>query len=291
MMIHMKLVLLILILAVVLQFLELRRFRITTYEITSKKLKEPCEILFLSDLHGKIFGGRLIRNLRKLSPDYILVGGDVISKKNPKEMVYMPEFLQQLTEIAPVFYGFGNHETTIEGVLSHEMPDYDRLWNEYSEKVKNAGIKVIRNDSIQLRTDITAAFLELPESFYRKFETVDMTDEDIRSLIVDTPDEQETFQILLAHNPAYSEHYCCLNPDLILSGHTHGGLIRFPFVGSLISTELTFNPKYDGGRYRLTKENGEECMLIVSKGLGTHSYPIRIMDRAEAVRVILRPEN
>ncbi|MGN0170194.1 MAG: metallophosphoesterase [Lachnospiraceae bacterium] len=287
----MKVVLFCVIVAGLLQLVELRRFRITTYCVTSPKVNAPCEILFLSDLHGKTYNGRLIKRLSKLSPDYILVGGDVVSKKKPNEMSTMPEFLKQLTEIAPVFYGFGNHETTIDKVISQESPACGKLWAEYLSHISQYGIRIERNTVQELRDDIVLCSLELPEHYFKKFKTTEATQEDILNLFPDLPKEEKRFQILMAHNPAFSEQYLCLSPNLILSGHTHGGLVRFPLVGSLISVELTWNPKYDGGRYRLLGNNGEDCTLIVSKGLGNHSLPIRILDRAEAVRILLKPDH
>lgn len=286
----MKLILIILIAAVVLQYVELQRFRITTYCLTSNKLKEPCEILFLSDLHGKTFGDRLLLRLQKLSPDLILIGGDVVSKKHPHELDYMPDFLCKLRQIAPVYYGFGNHETSIDVRLSQEMPTYGQMWEEYLAKVKEAQIPILRNEQCSLRKDLELVSLELPREYFIKFEKPSLQEEEVKNLLPDLTSKDDRFRILLAHNPAYGDTYTCLDPDLILSGHTHGGLVRFPFVGSLISTELTFNPKYDGGRYTLKDQKGKESTMIVSKGLGTHTYHIRILDRAEAVRIILKPE-
>ncbi|MCR5374499.1 MAG: hypothetical protein K6E39_03890, partial [Lachnospiraceae bacterium] len=77
-----------------------------------------------------------------------------------------------------------------------------------------------------------------------------------------------------------------LNPDLILCGHTHGGLVRIPFIGAIISPELELFPKYSGGMYDIVNE-GRSTKLIVSKGLGTHGFHIRVHDMAEIVEIRL----
>ena len=66
--------------------------------------------------------------------------------------------------------------------------------------------------------------------------------------------------------------------DISVCGHTHGVLVRIPGFGSVISPQLTPFPKYDGGFYQVNGKN-----ICVSKGLGTHTFHIRIFDRAEVV--------
>ena len=61
-------------------------------------------------------------------------------------------------------------------------------------------------------------------------------------------------------------------------GHVHGGLMRLPFLGGVISPRLILFPKYDGGRF----EHGNSVMLL-SRGLGTHTLPIRIFNPGELV--------
>ena len=66
--------------------------------------------------------------------------------------------------------------------------------------------------------------------------------------------------------------------DIILSGHIHGGVIRIPFIGGVISPQFRLFPKFSG-EY---KKQGNTSM-IVSKGLGTHTIKVRFMNPAEIV--------
>ena len=66
---------------------ELRTFRIRTYRIFSHKLKgiQKKRIVFLSDLHNCSYGknnGRLLAAVRRSRPDLILIGGDMLVRKN-----------------------------------------------------------------------------------------------------------------------------------------------------------------------------------------------------------------
>ena len=98
------------------------------------------------------------------------------------------------------------------------------------------------------------------------------------------PVREGEYGILLAHNPAYFEAYASWGADLTLSGHVHGGIMRLPWLGGVLSTSLTLFPKYDGGEFC----RGERRM-IVSRGLGSHTVPIRIFNPAELVVVELVP--
>ena len=94
-----------------------------------------------------------------------------------------------------------------------------------------------------------------------------------------------SYQILLAHNPAYVEAYRKWGADLILSGHLHGGIVRIPGIGGVIAPDLTLFPKYSGDIYRK-----EDATVVVSKGLGAHSVPIRLLNPAEMVVLVLNED-
>ena len=86
------------------------------------------------------------------------------------------------------------------------------------------------------------------------------------------------YQILLAHNPAYVPVYKEWGADLILSGHLHGGVMRIPGIGGVIGPDFTIFPKYSGDIYR-----EGDATIVVSKGLGVHSIPVRLFNPAELI--------
>ena len=87
-------------------------------------------------------------------------------------------------------------------------------------------------------------------------------------------------QILIAHNPLYFEEYAAWGADVVVSGHVHGGIMRLPLLGGVLSPNLSLFPKYDGGRFELGKSS-----LLLSRGLGTHTVPLRIFNPGELVVV------
>ena len=69
-----------------------------------------------------------------------------------------------------------------------------------------------------------------------------------------------------------------------MSGHLHGGIVRLPKLGGVISPQFRLFPKYDGGDYLIGGRH-----MIVSRGLGSHTVNIRIMNRPELIVVKLLP--
>ena len=95
----------------------------------------------------------------------------------------------------------------------------------------------------------------------------------------------DEYNILLAHNPDYFQAYAGWGADLVLSGHVHGGIMRLPVLGGVLSPALRLFPRYDGGLY----EEGKSKMVL-GRGLGTHTLPIRVFNPGELIVVRLEPE-
>ena len=94
--------------------------------------------------------------------------------------------------------------------------------------------------------------------------------------------DRDRYSILLAHNPEHFQAYVSWGADLILSGHVHGGIIRLPFLGGVVSPAMKLFPKYDGGLFSQGNSH-----MVLSRGLGTHTIPVRINNKAELVVVEL----
>ena len=154
----------------------------------------------------------------------------------------------------------------------------------YRKCIRDMGITYLSNKTSHMTlksNDIAFTGLDLKLSYFRKLRKVKMEEDYLKS-ILPKPSE-ESFNILLAHSPSFFANYASWGADLVLSGHTHGGLVRIPGVGAVISPELLPFPKYDAGRFER-----EGSVMLISKGLGTHTYPVRIFDRAELLDVCIR---
>ena len=84
------------------------------------------------------------------------------------------------------------------------------------------------------------------------------------------PAEQRDFTILLAHNPDQAEHLQGTDDrvDLIVSGHTHGGQVRLPWIGALR------NPAHHDDLYEEGLQQRPWAQVYVSRGIGTVSLPV-----------------
>lgn len=267
------------------QYLELKRFEVTEYAVTSKKIhKEHCFVV-LADLHGFSYGKeneRLMERIRELNPQLILIAGDMIVSKQKESYVSALVTLKHLAKIAPVYYAMGNHESRVnreEMLAYHDFAAYYR-------RVKGLGVKFLQNERVTVSLDgdeICISGLELDMDYYEKGYIVPLKPESLTQYLGEASDN---YQILLAHNPAYSEEYAGWGADLTLCGHNHGGLVRLPGIGSLLSPQLTWFPKYNDGCHELSGNH-----VIISRGLGTHTFHIRIFNRAELIAVRLLPED
>ena len=109
---------------------------------------------------------------------------------------------------------------------------------------------------------------------YRRFSRKKPTLEDMEEALGSA--EKGVFNLLMAHNPMYFEAYKEWGADLTLSGHLHGGYLRLPLLGGIISPQCQIFPKYDRG---LFEEKGR--YMEVSAGLGNHLWFERVGNPAE----------
>ena len=90
------------------------------------------------------------------------------------------------------------------------------------------------------------------------------------------------YRILLSHRPECFTDYVAGEYDLVLAGHAHGGQFRLPFVGGLYAPGQGILPDYDSGLYREGRTD-----MVVSRGIGNSSFPIRFNNRPEVILLIL----
>lgn len=265
---------------------ETHHFRITRYDVSSKKLSgiaRKLKILFLSDLHNRTYGEKndsLIQSIKDEKPDLILLGGDMLIGKPGASCDTAREFVEQLPGICPVIYASGNHEQR----MKEDLETYGDMYAEYKRSLEKSGVHFLENESIRVELgdkELHICGLELPTSSYRKFSKESVASGDITDCLgFSAPENACT--ILLAHNPAYMDAYLDWGADLVLSGHLHGGLVRVPGIGGIVTPQGFFFPKYSG---EMTREGDQT--VIVSRGLGTHTLNIRLFNTPELISIRL----
>lgn len=260
---------------------EIVTFKVTHYHITSDKLHDlqrGRKVVFLSDLHNNRYGKdneKLLTAVKEQKPDFIVIGGDMLVGKANIPSKVAEDFVSKLTEICPVYYANGNHEQRMK-----VYPEtYGTMFQEYKEKLEKRGVMFIENTFADINCDgcqIKIHGLEIPVQYYKKFRKQTLSVDVVKDQIGEP--EDNCYNILLAHNPTYTKTYLEWGADLILAGHFHGGVVRIPKLGGIITPQWHMFPKYSG---EMTEKDGK-C-VVVSKGLGAHTLKIRFLNPAEVI--------
>ncbi len=249
-----------------------RRYAVTTH----KKLICPLRLALISDLHGCLYGpggsqDRVLEALRNLKPHAVLLGGDMTDERHAPAQKNLELFLRGVCGEYPVFFVTGNHEArlnrpqSIKGLLSGK------------------GVTVLDGQRARLRAsgaEIDIMGVDDPEycggKRFRK--QLDSAFSGSSSGIL---------RVLLAHRPEFFPLYAKYRPDLVLTGHTHGGQWRIPWlVNGIYASGQGLFPRYGGGLYA---QKGSA--MVVSRGLARESTPLfpRLFNPPELVLVEIVP--
>lgn len=252
------------------------RFVIRRHTIKNDKITNKYRAVVLSDLHNKRFGKNntlLLEAIHAQKPDGIWIAGDILTARPGKSLEPAIELLTALAGKYPIFYANGNHE--------HRLKLYPETYGDMAEKYEEAlakiGIKPLVNEQYLLeKENIRIYGAEIAREYYQRFTIPDMQVEYLQE-IMGLP-ERENYIVLLAHNPDFFPVYAAWGADLVLSGHVHGGMVRIPGWRGVVSPNVRLFPKYDGGKF----EEGNSTMIL-SRGLGMHTIPVRLFNPGELI--------
>ncbi len=256
-------------------------FRSVYYKLSSSKLQKPLKIVVLSDLHDKQYGEhnqKVLHAVEAEQPDLVLIAGDMLTALLHREKV-AEQLVAALSAAYPVYYGPGNHESK----MKWDREYYGERYEEYLKDIKAAGAIMLRNEYVEVKDcPIRIYGLDIAEAYYKRFKQTPMKENYLEAKLgaADTG----FYNILLAHNPMYFKNYARWKPDLVLSGHVHGGLVKVPFLGGVIAPNLHLFPEYDGGLFH---EGSSD--MIISRGMGIHSIEFRMWNPGELVVIELVP--
>lgn len=258
---------------------ERKHFVTEEFIIKSEKIKSDKTFVFLSDLHSNTFGRNnedLIRAIGEVGPDGILIGGDMMVCKGKQEVDTALDLICSLAKRYPVYCGNGNHECRMNRIRDVYGGQYD----EYKGRLLKAGVHYLEDETVYVGEDIAVSAIDIGEEYYKKFFVRKMKKEYLTKRLGEA--SKERFQILLAHSPLYHKTYCAWGADLSLAGHFHGGTIRIPLLGGVMTPQYQFFMPCCAGFF---EKDGR--YMIVSRGLGTHSINIRINNKPQVVVVKL----
>ncbi len=244
-----------------------QRIVVTEYEHSSASVTDGLDgfkIVAVTDMHNKsfLFGNdRLIDKIKNEDPDIIVMMGDIV-KKEAISIKTSLDFIAEASRIAPIYFLYGNHEELLD---DDELRKLEKCLSDNSVTVLNQREAVLSVGSSSLK--IYGALAPYSPDFIRN----SSTDAD--------------FSLALLH---YTENINCfrgLDIDLVLAGHTHGGLIRLPGVGGIYAPNQGYLPEYDYGEFYIG-----DIRMIVSSGLSAGTYGFRAFNPPEIVSVTLKKQ-
>ena len=259
--------------------------KITKYQINTPKVNNPLNIACVSDVHGRR-SDEVVDALIKLSPDVILLAGDIVEVSNDfmkQRNESAMRFLERISVIAPVYYCFGNHEI----YFSHTSKEKDRVPDKEMEietlkKIKAMGINLINDRFEKICLSGNDGMLVGGLVCGRDMNPAIRIKEPDLSFL-HAYDKEDAFKILLCHYPHYYDTYLKNTSfDLILAGHAHGGQWRI-FGHGVYSPHQGLFPKYTSGIY--------DNRFIISRGAVNNSrfFP-RIFNPCEVLQIVISSE-
>jgi len=215
---------------------------------------DRLKIAHLSDLHVSKYGKRedkIKETLKQEKPDIIFITGDFVNdSKGVKPCLNTMEGIEAPLGVWAVW---GNND--------NDLTD-DKL----KEGLEKLGIKILKNTGEKVTVKDDHIWITGVDDPHKEKDDLKKALEGI---------DKKSFKILLAHSPQIIVKAEKEDIDMIFSGHTHGGQVRFPFLGAIYS-HTKGALKYSMGKFRINK-----TQMFVSRGMGMSILPIRFLCPAE----------
>jgi len=256
--------------------IEPRRIVVERIEVRLRRLPPEFDgfrIAQLSDIHygpymSSDFIRRAVGEINQLKPEMVVLTGDFVShplgKSNGREgaEMYAPPCADALRGLRPaygVYAVLGNHDH----------------WNHpgiVKDSLGGAGFPVLRNQAVVLEKDNARLWLV-------GVDDVMVAKADLEQAMKRVPPSEAA--LLLAHEPDFADRAAKFPIDLQLSGHSHGGQVRIPWLGATILPVLA--KKYPMGHYRIGN-----LQLYTNRGFGVINPPVRFLCPPEITLITLR---
>ncbi|MFC1735587.1 metallophosphoesterase [Candidatus Hydrogenedentota bacterium] len=225
----------------------------TRHEVTINrlpKLDTLLKLVQLSDLHVSGPDSRLNRvalRVREIQPDLLLMTGDYLN--SPRGVPALSSFLTSLDMAGRIYAVEGN---------------FDWHGTGWYEAMAAGGVRILEDEKVELSVRGYDICLIGSRASLK-----------IREGLLDGSKEDHV-NVFMVHHPSAIPQVAGNEADLILCGHTHGGQVRLPFYGALVTLSAT-GKRFEAGMYELG-----ETRAYVNRGVGTEPYGrVRFMCRPE----------
>lgn len=225
----------------------------------------------ISDIHideftEPFFVRRTVEKINQLQPDIVLLTGDYVSYNGPSSRTAPERFAYDCGKIlsglhcSMKYAVLGNHDANVSAPA-------------VTDALVSNGITVLANKNMPVEKDgkrIWIAGVQDPGT----------QRPDLNLAIPKTAHTDKEPVILLAHAPDYADRVIGHGADLMLSGHSHGGQVRIPFLEPRFLPPL--GRKYVMGHFQLAG-----MQLYVNRGIGTVGVPMRFRCPPEITMITL----
>jgi predicted MPP superfamily phosphohydrolase len=265
------------------------RFRLATHRVPVRAGSPAVDVLHVSDTHMTSSRRALVRWLTRLpdllpaQPDLVLATGDLI--ENDTGTAPLVEALAGLESRLGRFYVLGSHDYfqsrfRPEAYLKYFQKDHERVEarpadvDALESGLQAKGWRALTNTSARVKTNgATIRLSGVDDPYIRRHRTDHIeraADDDLA--------------IGLVHAPDVVSEWVLTGFDLVLAGHTHGGQVRLPLIGPVV-TNCALPAALAGGLHRVG-----HGWLHVSPGLGSGRFArIRFARPPEATLLQIRP--
>lgn len=241
------------------------------YSVQTEKEIDPTRILFFSDLHypnGMNIDqlDQLVEEMKETDPDVVLIGGDLLDEQTSQsEMEESIAALKPLSEKAPVYFIYGNHD------LQPKIKNKKFTQEQFEAALKEANIHIL-NDAVAQVDDLTIV---------GRADYALKNRESLQEMLADVDPNQ--FTVLVDHQPIDTDEVLESGKvDLMISGHTHNGQL-YPF-GYLLDI-------YWHCALRYGIQDKGDLTAITSSGVNAWGFPARTMGTSEYVVIDITHEN
>jgi uncharacterized protein len=240
--------------------------------VTERSIDFPADeeltIVVLSDFHvgpykGKRFVSRVVKNVQEINPDLILLAGDYVYVGADPLNAFVA--FKDFSPKYGVFGVLGNHEYRCYrgNVFSNKF--YEGF--DGSQRVRRAlervGVTMLVNDWKEVQMESGLLYIGgVNDMCTNKDNLQEALPKNERSAPI----------ILLSHDPSVILDNNALYPHLIVSGHTHGGQVRLPFIGHLVTLPTQLGRTFDQGLFPIDKNT----TLAITRGIGESGARARL---------------
>ncbi|WP_236784976.1 metallophosphoesterase [Anaerococcus ihuae] len=228
--------------------------------IYSKKIKNDIRITQISDFHSNILKNMeyFKKKILEFNPDFIILTGDINDYGVEKKFNRAIDFLEKLSKLKiKTFYITGNHE------------EAGPMLDDFIKKIESLRIKYLKNDGEFIEIKDNKIYIYGLSFYNYSFENYKTNDANLN--------------IILSHYSKNVRDNLDDTMDIIFSGHTHGGQVRFPFIGALLAPGEGYFPKFDKGLFKY-----KNSQIYIDSGLGNTLMDLRFLNRIQFSNITIK---